>query len=152
MSRLSDEIEQFIKKLLIETDGLAKIQRNALAGQFQCVPSQINYVIHTRFSNEHGYLVESKRGGGGGIVIRRISPDKKIDYLTHIVMAMGKDISQKAAEIFISNFSDYGAINKREAALLKAAISDKVMREISPIERDKLRAKILKNMMVALIT
>ena len=71
MARMSDIIEDFIKQLINETDGSIEIQRNELANYFKCVPSQINYVIDTRFTTERGYYVESRRGGGGYIKIQR---------------------------------------------------------------------------------
>lgn len=83
--RISDMIEEFIKELFDEEEQEAiEIQRNELAHQFNCVPSQINYVISTRFRPSQGYYVESKRGGGGNIKIRKINTDKS-DYFTHII-------------------------------------------------------------------
>ena len=82
--RISDVIENFIKEMLTE-DNSAIIQRNDLAEHFNCVPSQINYVISTRFTPMQGYYVESQRGGGGYIKINRISITQS-DYLMHIIM------------------------------------------------------------------
>lgn len=152
MAILSDIIENYIKKILLDTDGMAQIKRNELAIYFKCVPSQINYVISTRFTQNQGYYVESRRGGGGHIIIRRILIDNKIDYLMHVVMSMGNSISQHTAEIFINNFEDYKVISKREAILLKAATSNCILSEGLNVQRDEIRASILKNMLMGLLT
>ncbi|HHW31299.1 MAG TPA: CtsR family transcriptional regulator [Clostridiaceae bacterium] len=153
MARLSDIIESFLKELIASADGVVEIQRNELANQFNCVPSQINYVLDTRFNVENGYYVESRRGGGGYIRIRRvnISNNAPAKYLMHIVTSMGDSISQQTAEIFINNFIDYNVLMEREGLLLKAATSDKVLGNIPLPERDVLRAGILKNMLMSLL-
>jgi len=151
LARLSDLIEAFIKDMLEESDGTVELQRNELANYFNCVPSQINYVIGTRFTNEHGYFVESRRGGGGHIKIRKLYIDPTTNYLMHIVMNIGSSISQQSAEAFINNFLDYKAVSPRECKLMKAAVSDKVLGNIRIPERDIIRALILKNMMASLL-
>jgi len=150
--RLSDIIEAFIKDNMDKTDGEVMIQRNELANHFKCVPSQINYVISTRFTSDHGYYVESKRGGGGNITIRRVEMKHVSDYLMHIVTSMGDSLSQQTAEVFLNNFLGYLAVTKREYAILKAAISDKNLFAIAQPDRDRIRALILKNIMMAIIT
>jgi transcriptional regulator CtsR len=151
MARMSDIIEAFIKQLINDTDGSIEIQRNELANQFKCVPSQINYVIDTRFTTERGYYVESRRGGGGHIKIRRVNISRPGNYLMHIVSSMGDSISQQSAEVFINNFVDYEVISAREGLILKAATSDKVLGFISMPDRDMLRASMLKNMLMSLL-
>jgi transcriptional regulator CtsR len=151
MARMSDIIEEFIKQLINETDGVIEIQRNELASYFKCVPSQINYVIDTRFTTERGYYVESRRGGGGYIKIKRVNVDRPGNYLMHIVSSMGDSISQQSAEVFVNNFVDYEVISEREGLLLKAATSDKVLGGIGAPVRDIIRASILKNMLTALL-
>lgn len=151
MARLSDLIEAFLKQMINDTDGTIEIQRNELANQFNCVPSQINYVIDTRFTTERGYYVESRRGGGGHIRIKRVNINRPGNYLMHIVSSMGNSISQQSAEVFINNFSDYDVISERESLLLKAATSDKILAGIPMPERDMLRASILKNMLMSLL-
>lgn len=151
MARLSDLIEAFIKNMLEEGDGAIELQRNELASQFNCVPSQINYVIDTRFTNERGYFVESRRGGGGHIRIKKMYINPTTNYLMHIVMNIGTNISQQSAEAFINNFLDYNAISPREWKIMKAAISDKALGSIGIPERDMIRALILKNMMSSLL-
>lgn len=147
--RLSDIIEQFIKDMLSTSEGVVELQRNEVANKFNCVPSQINYVIDTRFTTEQGYYVESRRGGGGCIVIKRVRIDKS-DYLMHIINNIGNALSQQSAHAFVNNFVDYGIINMREAKLMRAATSDKVL-PFSPIDRDYHRANILKNMLITLV-
>lgn len=151
MARLSDVIEAFIKQLIDDTNGTIEIQRNELANYFNCVPSQINYVIDTRFTSERGYFVESRRGGGGYIKIQRVNITQPNSYLMHIISSMGERISQQSAEVFINNFVDYEAITEREAAILKAAVSDKVLGMVDLENRDRLRAAIMKNMLVSML-
>lgn len=151
MARLSDLIEAFLKQMISDTDGVIEIQRNELANQFNCVPSQINYVIDTRFTTERGYFVQSRRGGGGHIRISRVSVNHPGSYIMHIINSMGNSISQQSAEIFINNFIDYEVVSDREGLILKAATSDKVLGAAPLPERDMFRASILKNMLVSLL-
>lgn len=152
MAKLSDLIEVFIKELMSETDGHVEIQRNELANQFNCVPSQINYVIDTRFTTSRGYYVESRRGGGGHIRIKRVSIEHKDkNSLMQIVASMDDSISQQTAQAFINNFVDYDIITEKEGLMLKAATSDKVLSIVSVEQRGKLRSNILKNMLVCLL-
>jgi transcriptional regulator CtsR len=151
MARMSDIIEAFLKQMINDTNGTIEIQRNELANYFNCVPSQINYVIDTRFTTERGYYVESRRGGGGNIRIRRVNVNRPGNYLMHIVSSMGYSISQQSAEVFINNFVDYEVISEREGLILKAATSDKVLGRIPMPERDALRADMLKNMLTSLM-
>ena len=146
--RMSDVIEDFIKQMF-EDEDIIEIQRNDLAQHFNCVPSQINYVIATRFKPSQGYYVESRRGGGGHIKIEKVNVTKS-NYLMHIITSMGDTITSNEVDIFISNFLSYNIINKTEAKLLKGATSDNVL--IVPQEyKDKLRASIFKNMILNLV-
>ncbi len=146
--RISDVIEEFIKDLLQEEDFI-EIQRNELAEHFNCVPSQINYVIQTRFQPSQGYYVESKRGGGGHIKIRKVNVTKD-NYLIHIIKNMEKTITANEVDIYISNFLTYDIITPKEAKLLKVATSDNVLNVPYEI-KDSLRANIFKNMLLNLI-
>jgi transcriptional regulator CtsR len=148
---MSDVIEAFIKQLMDDTNGTIEIQRNELANYFNCVPSQINYVIDTRFTTERGYYVESRRGGGGHIRIRRVNIKQTGNYIMHIITSMGNSITQQSAFVFINNFVDYEAVSEREGRLLKAATSDKALGSVSLPERDALRADILKQMLTSLL-
>ena len=152
LARLSDIIESFIKQIISDAEGVAEIQRNELASRFNCVPSQINYVISTRFTNDRGYYVESRRGGGGFIRISRVnvSAGDISVYLMHIISAIGERIGQQDADAFIMNFVDYNLIKPREAGIMRAAVSDKILLSIPRPGRDALRADILKNMLTVL--
>ncbi len=143
--RISDIIEEFIKDLFNNEEEI-EIQRNDLAQKFNCVPSQINYVISTRFKPSQGYYVESRRGGGGHITIKKIS-NTKSDYLMHIIENIGDTLQNSEADILISDFLTYNLVNNKEAKLLKVATSDNVL-DVPKEYRDKLRASILKNMLL----
>ena len=145
--RMSDIIEEFIKDLFDDEEEI-EIQRNDLAEQFNCVPSQINYVISTRFKPSQGYYVESKRGGGGHITIRKVN-NTKSEYLLHIINNIGNSITDSEAKILISDFLTYDLVNTKEAKLLRVATSDNVL-DLPKDNRDKLRANILKNMLLNL--
>ncbi len=145
--RMSDSIEEFIKELFDEEDSI-EIQRNELAEQFKCVPSQINYVIATRFKPSQGYYVESRRGGGGHITIKKVN-NTKSDYIMHIINNIGSEITSNEVDILISDFLTYDIIQAKEAKLIKVATSDNVLRLDKDI-KDKVRARIFKNMLLNL--
>lgn len=145
--RMSDIIEDFIKDLFEEDErNFVEIQRNELAQYFNCVPSQINYVISTRFKPSQGYYVESKRGGGGNITIRKVS-NTKSDYIMHIINNIGNAITSSDIDILLSDFLTYNIVNSQEAKLLKVATSDNVLKLDRDI-RDEVRARIFKNMLL----
>ena len=146
--RMSDMIEDFIKELFEEEDFI-EIQRNNLAERFNCVPSQINYVISTRFKPSQGYYVESKRGGGGNIKIKKINIMKS-EYFMHIINNIGNILTSNEVDIFISDFLSNNLISKTEAKLLKVATSDNVLKINQP-QKDIIRANIFKNMLINLI-
>ena len=146
--RISDMIEEFIKELFNDEDYI-EIQRNDLAEHFNCVPSQINYVISTRFKPSQGYYVESKRGGGGHISIRKVNITKS-NYLMHAISSIGDRISSQEVDAFLNNFLSFGVITKKEAKLLKVATSDNVL-TIPQNIKDEIRAKIFKNMLINLV-
>ena len=146
--RMSDMIEDFIKDLFSEENELIEIQRNDLAEQFNCVPSQINYVIATRFKPSQGYYVESKRGGGGHITIKKVNV-KKTNYFMHIINNIGDTLTGQEADIFISNLLSYDMLNTEQAKLLKVATSDNVL-TLSQPTKDIIRARIFKNMLLNL--
>lgn len=146
--RMSDMIEEFIKDLFDENDYI-EIQRNDLAEQFNCVPSQINYVISTRFQPAQGYYVESKRGGGGHITIKKINITKS-NYIMHVIAGIENKITSQEVDIFISNLLSYDVITEEQAKLLKVATSDNVLTVPSQY-RDVLRASIFKNMLINLV-
>jgi len=144
---MSDVIEDFIKDLFDEDDSdLIEIQRNELAQHFNCVPSQINYVIATRFKPSQGYYVESKRGGGGNIKIKKITNDKS-DYMKYIIKNIGNSITTNDIDILISDLLSYNVISEKEAKLLKVATSDNVLKLDKDV-KDQVRARIFKNMLL----
>ncbi len=147
--RMSDMIENFIKDMFEDNDDWIEIQRNDLAEYFNCVPSQINYVISTRFKPSQGYYVESKRGGGGHIKIKKINVTKS-NYFMHIISSIGDKLTAQEADIFISNFLSSDMISKKEARLLKVATSDNVF-NVPQDYKDSLRASIFKNMLLNLV-
>ena len=146
--RMSDVIEEFIKEMFEDSENSIEIQRNELAEHFNCVPSQINYVISTRFKPSQGYYVESRRGGGGHITIKKVKNDKE-DYIMHIINNIGKELTSNDVDILISDFLSYNIINSKEAKLLKVATSDNILK-LSKEIKDEVRARIFKNMLLNL--
>ena len=147
--RMSDIIEEFIKDLFEEENDYIEIKRNDLAEQFNCVPSQINYVISTRFKPSQGYYVESKRGGGGYIKIQKIDIEKS-KYFEHIIKNVGNTLTSQEVDILISDLLSYKLITNKEARLLKVATSDNILMTAKDV-KDILRAKLFKNMLLNLI-
>ena len=151
MAVLSDNIEKFIKSMMDDYHGMIELQRNELADYFSCAPSQINYVLATRFSPEKCYIIESRRGGGGYIRVVRLKLDDRHDRLLALIREkLGKgSISQRDAETLISGLLDTEIIDKTQARLLRAAVSEKALQV--PVTKDRLRASILKEMLLALL-
>ncbi|MFC0212856.1 CtsR family transcriptional regulator [Paenibacillus chartarius] len=152
MRNVSEVIEQYLKQALHQSpNGMVEIQRNELADKFQCVPSQINYVISTRFTLEKGYIVESKRGGGGYIRIQKVQLHSHGSILDYIFQTIGEQIDQASSEGIVYQLEEARLISSREANLIRAAISRDVLVLKLPV-RDEIRAAILKAMLVALLT
>lgn len=151
MARISDIIEEFLKQLIEESKGKTiEIQRNELARYFDCSPSQINYVLTTRFDYAQGYYIESQRGGGGYIKIKQLIFDEE-DNIYHIIMKeIGDRITQNQGNRLIISLLNRGVISSREAEIMRAAIDDTAL--ISPFNiKDQIRANIFKNMLAALL-
>ena len=149
--RISDEITAYILHMLDMTQtGEAELQRNLLAEQLGCVPSQISYVLASRFTPEQGYIVESRRGGGGYIRIRRIRCATPGTALMHVVNAVGGSVSQNAARVILQNLLDGHFLEPSQAQLMVVALSDNAYRAVDPAHRDQLRADLLKQMLTAL--
>ncbi len=148
MSRVSDIIEVFIKELLKEANDCAvEIQRNELANYFNCAPSQINYVLTTRFGLDKGYLVESRRGGGGYIKIIKVNLDEN-RYIQYLLQEIGSSISKMKAAAIINILEEREFITERERLILLAAISDRSIN--TPINmKNKVRANLLKSILIA---
>lgn len=147
--RMSDLVAKYILEMLEEQNGNAEIQRNELAGMLGCVPSQINYVITSRFTPEQGYIVESRRGGGGYIKITRVKMDKGTAIM-HIVNSIGSTLDKASAEIMINNMYNQSIIDITTARLLSAAMSERVFVEVPQSFREVFRARIFKNMLLTL--
>lgn len=151
MSGLSNIIEEFIKELFQGTeDGIIEIQRNELAEYFDCAPSQINYVLTTRFTPYMGYYVESKRGGGGYIRIMKVEFDTETTINELIVNTIGNSITKNKAYSIIDSLIEEDIITVRESYLMKVALGDTSLVSIPKI-RNELRADILKNMLLILL-
>ncbi len=149
--RLSDIIAAEINRLLDESvDNTAEIQRNDFASRLGCVPSQINYVLSSRFIPEHGFMVESRRGGGGYVRITRVSLDGS-SALMHLVNAIGNEIDDATVRIILENCCNGGVLDSGTAKLMYSAVSTPVMREIPVPFRDTVRAAILKQMLLSRI-
>lgn len=147
--KLSNVIEEWIKEMMSESDGKIELRRNELANMFHCVPSQINYVISTRFSPERGYIVESQRGGGGYIKITRVLP-KGGGELMHVVNMIGESLNFEDCRVLIQNCYDYDLINEKEARIILAAVGKRSL-PIKQPEQDVIRAGLFKNMLLALV-
>lgn len=147
--RLSDMLTEYIMDMLSDT-GDAEIKRNELANHFGCVPSQINYVLTSRFTPEQGYIVESRRGGGGYIRITRINTDNKTS-LMHVVNSVGDSLDRMTCEVMIKNLLAVGVIDESTARLLASALSDRALAPVDARGRDIVRASIFKNMLLTLI-
>ena len=139
--RISDSVANYILQMLNDENGIAEIQRNELANTLGCVPSQINYVITSRFTPEQGYIVESRRGGGGYIRIIRRSMTKS-DLIMHIVNSIGPKLDAASMRAMLRSESD--------AHLMMAGLSDSALAPAPKEIRDQLRASIFKNMLLVL--
>ncbi|MFB5663058.1 CtsR family transcriptional regulator [Alteribacillus sp. HJP-4] len=151
MRNISDIIESYLKQILTKSEkDLIEIKRSELAKQFECVPSQINYVISTRFTTEKGYLVESKRGGGGYIRITRVKLDDHAELISQLLNLIGEGIDQLTAESIIMRIYEEEIVSKREAKLMLAATDRNILSLKYAGDRDVIRANILKAMLQSL--
>ena len=149
--KMSDIITARILSLLEQSEiNTAEIQRNELAALLGCVPSQINYVLSSRFTPEHGYVIESRRGGGGFIKITRVSLNRS-SALMHIINSVGETLDSSTARILIENSRQGELISASSALLMQAAVSGTVLRQIPPENRDAYRAAVIKQMLLAQI-
>ena len=147
--RISDSIANYILELL-NTDGYAEIRRNELANTLGCVPSQINYVLTSRFTPEQGYMIESRRGGGGYIRITRVYCDPEAAVL-HIINSIGDRLDSTSARAILSHLLSAGTITPAVSKVMAAAVSDQSFSGVPQIERDPLRAAMFKNMLLTLL-
>ncbi|MDD4169632.1 MAG: CtsR family transcriptional regulator [Desulfotomaculaceae bacterium] len=151
MSNISDLIEQYLKKLLKDSlEDYIEIQRSKVASYFNCVPSQINYVLTTRFSTGHGYIVESRRGGGGFIRIIKLPLDRRVNLVLDICDLIGESISRVDAMGLINRLREEEVITQREKRLMCAVIDSKLRYLEMPVH-NQLRALLLKAMVTAVL-
>ena len=144
---MSDLIAEFIQEGLKESDGVLELQRSDLAQRFNCVPSQINYVMSTRFSPEHGYIVESRRGGNGYIRITRVRVERPT-LLMQVINSVGDRLDLPSARAILSNLVASGALEQSVGQALLAAIGDNALRSVAREDRDRLRASIFKQVLI----
>ncbi len=143
---MADEIEAYIRYLIQNSpDGAIVIQRTQIAERFDCVPSQISYVLMTRFTPDRGYVVEGRRGGGGNIRVRKLGAEQQeLVSLLHQVEA----IDQARAFGLIVRVMEAGLISEREAGVMQSALKREVL-QIDLPERDRMRARLLRAMLTA---
>ena len=145
MARISDTIADFIYSLIDETeDNQAIIQRNELADKFNCAPSQINYVLTTRFTCEKGYVIESRRGGGGYIIVKRIYHINSQQKITILNEAIGLSITYQGAVSIAEHLLELNMVTMREYEIIKVAVNDRTLGSVE--DKNKVRADILKGM------
>ena len=145
---ITDLIAAFLQDSLEESEnGVLEIQRCDLAERFHCVPSQINYVMSTRFPPERGYIVESRRGGNGYIRITRVQVNHKT-ILMHVINSLGEPIDFPSARAILSNLLHTGALDQPTAQILLTVTGDKALAAVPRELRDTVRADILRNALI----
>lgn len=150
LRNISDVIEHYLKQVLeMSEKEIVEIKRSEIADKFQCVPSQINYVINTRFTIEKGYIVESKRGGGGYIRIMRVQSYDHADLIDQLLSIIDNRISQNSAENVIYRLVEEEVISKREAKIM-LSVMDRSVLYIDLPYRDELRSRMIKAMLTTL--
>ena len=147
---LTDQIAKMIEEMLEAAGGSLELQRNEMAGKLGCVPSQISYVITSRFTPERGYMTESRRGGGGCIRIVRKQMHRD-EYLMHFFYAIGDAIEENEARAYLQNLLGKEIITAREAKMIHAAISDGALANVTPSGRSVVRANIFKHILLSLM-
>lgn len=147
MRPLTDSIEAFIKSLLEEGQEQVDVQRNELAQYFRCAPSQITYVLSTRFTPDHGYVIESRRGGGGYIRIVRLREEPGSNLLYLINQRIGSSISRHDCDAIISQLCESHVVTENEAGLMRAAVSSDAI-NLPVAFKDSLRASTLRAMLL----
>jgi len=145
---ISDLIASFLQDgLEMSEDGVLEIQRSDLAQRFNCVPSQINYVMSTRFSPERGYIVESRRGGNGYIRITRVRMDRQT-LMMHVINSLGSRVDLPSARAILSNLVHADALSETVGNALLAAVTDKALAAVPRELRDCVRADIMKQVLI----
>lgn len=142
---MSDIIESYLKSYLSQDDTV-EIKRSDIAEHFDCVPSQINYVINTRFTLEHGYMVESKRGGGGYIRIFKIEMADQVDHVDHMLELIGNRITERNALNMVHTLTEEGIMTEREGAMILSLMDRQLLQTFTQDEQI-LRAQLLKSIL-----
>ncbi len=148
---LADSIAKMIEEMLDQSHGILELQRNEMANRLGCVPSQISYVISSRFTPERGYVIESRRGGGGCIRITRKQMGRN-EYLMHFFCAIGDSIDENEAVAYLKNLLGAGLLQEREYRLCCAAVSGAALAGLPPAERNPARAQIFKQLILTLMS
>ena len=150
--RLIEQISQHILQIMRDTkDGEIRLSRKELAEEIGCVPSQINYVLSSRFTPEQGYLVESKRGGGGYIIVRQIVWNNNSGKIMHVINSIGECLDEYSAKITLANLSHHNALPSDVVKVMYAAVSNQAFLGVPAEMRDFVRANIMKQMLVSCI-
>ncbi len=139
---ISDIIEAYLKKILADNEQI-EIRRSEIAKLFNCVPSQINYVINTRFTEQRGYVVNSKRGGGGYIRIVKVQFLDDRDFLEALIENVDTQISQADSLAIIQKLYDEQILSQKEGNLILAAMSPQTLAVNNKQLEEQLRAQIL---------
>lgn len=148
--KISDSIENFIREML-GSENSVELKRNELASYFNCVPSQINYVIQTRFTTERGYIVESRRGGGGHIRITRICLENN-SMLEHVLANVGSSVDIQTVEAILNTLYVNGIVGSNEAKLILTACSNNALSSVSDgALKNRVRADIFKNLLLLFV-
>lgn len=151
MGNLADYIESYLKRLLEGAEqGMIELQRRELAEMFRCVPSQISYVLGTRFTPDRGYVVETRRGGGGYIRIVRLSFRPSQDLASLIEAEIGDEITGRRADALLLRLEDEGLIDEGDRTFMRAVI-DRETERIHPSYRAAVRASLLKAMVMLVL-
>lgn len=151
MSSLSKQIEEYIKALLEqESAGVVEIQRNFLSEYFHCVPSQINYVLSTRFTPVQGYMVETRRGGGGFVRIVSLQLEDDDDIQDALTEAVGDTLTQSDSEGLTEYLYQQGVISQREMLLFNSMLKDRVLTGLEKGQRDTVRASMMQHLLAML--
>ncbi len=151
MSSLSNIIEGFIKELMDANNNTIEIQRNILAQQFDCSPSQINYVLTTRFTNDRGYVIESRRGGGGYIRILKVRSSIEDELKRILNESIGDNITLNKSVDLLNALMERDVLTENEKIIMQSALSDRAFNIVAYEDRNKLRADILKEMILIAI-
>lgn len=147
---ISEKITMLIEQMLNDGNGITEIKRNEFANTIGCVPSQINYVITSRFNKERGYIVESRRGGGG--YIRIIRPEMTgSEYLCHMLGCVGDSIDSESAVYLAKDMYAKGLINEREANIVISVLNNRNTYELAKEFSDYARAEMLKSIILTII-